>query len=98
MIRLNRTLSTLGCRGSVLTQLFTWQDLQIRGQAPPWDWFIRPRLFICNVPDLQSHMSQTLSPYQTWQPFQLSGMDYVGLLPHSQAGNTYILHVIDYFS
>ncbi len=42
--------------------------------------------------------SQPLHPITVWHPFQLMGMDFIGPLPRTKAGHTYILHLVCYCS
>ena len=42
--------------------------------------------------------SQLLHPINVLGPFRLLGVDFIGPLQRSRLGNSYILHIMDYFS
>ena len=42
--------------------------------------------------------SQPLNPIHVFRPFQLAGMDFIGALPRTSKGNSFVLHFMDYFS
>ena len=48
-----------------------------------------------HAPAQRSHL---LQPVVTSRPFQLMAMDFIGPLKKTSSGNSYILHVMDYFS
>ncbi len=45
-----------------------------------------------------SARSVPLTPIQTRKPYELMGMDFIGLFEKSAYGNTYIYNLVDYFS